>query len=263
MILAKSAGPKITVMDSELYTARGTDGVPAPAEPGPTDSRSRREVVYSRLRRMVMAGEFAYGQRLAEERIAEQLEVSRTPVREAMVRLHADRLLHRYADGGFYVAEPDLIDLRDLYELRLTLELRGLRRAQESSYRHDLGIVESLRDRWRGIRDNQPEPDPSFVELDESFHVALSRSAGNFAITETLETVNARIRPVRMYDFLTADRITLSIAEHLDILEAVLLVDLPLAEHRLRHHIGASMDVVEKRAAQAITQMALHRRTRR
>jgi DNA-binding GntR family transcriptional regulator len=250
-------------MDSDLYTALGTGGETSRSEQARAESSSRRERVYSQLRRMVMAGDFAFGQRLAEERIAEQLEVSRTPVREAMLRLHADRLLHRYADGGFYVAEPDLIDLRDLYELRLTLELRGLSRARESSYRHDLSIIEPLRDRWRVIRDNQPEPDPSFVELDESFHVALSRSAGNFAITETLEAVNARIRPVRMYDFLTVDRITLSIAEHLDILEAVLLDDLPLAEHRLRHHIGASMDVVEKRAAHAITQMALHRRTRR
>jgi DNA-binding GntR family transcriptional regulator len=248
-------------MDAELYTT--PDTVAGPSGSSGTDGGSRRARVYSELRRMVMAGDFAFGQRLAEERIAEQLEVSRTPVREAMVRLHADRLLHRYADGGFYVAEPDLIDLRDLYELRLTLELRGLTRAQETNYSHDLAIVEALRDRWRLIRDNQPDPDPSFVELDESFHVTLSRSAGNLSITETLETVNARIRPVRMYDFLTVDRITLSIGEHLEILEAVLVGDLPLAEHRLRHHIGASMNVVEKRAAHAITQMALHRRTRR
>jgi len=247
-------GPStIFTMDSELYTESDTG----------RDARSRREQVYSQLRRLVMAGHFPYGQRLAEERIAEQLQVSRTPVREAMVRLHADRLLHRYADGGFYIAEPDLIDLRDLYELRLTLELRGLSRARESNYQHDVGIIEALRDRWRSIRDNQPEPDPSFVELDESFHVTLSRSSGNFAITETLETVNARIRPVRMYDFLTVDRITLSIAEHLGILEAVLIKDLVLAENRLRDHIGASMDVVEKRAAHAITQMALNRRTPR
>lgn len=253
-------------MDSDLYTTQDAEPDTGRQRTEPkinSDSKSRREIVYTRLRKMVMAGQFAYGQRLAEERIAEQLEVSRTPVREAMVRLHADRLLNRYADGGFYIAEPDLIDLRDLYELRLTLELRGLSRAQETGFRHDLGIVEALRDRWRDIQDNQPDPDPSFVELDESFHVGLSRSAGNFAITETLETVNARIRPVRMYDFLTEDRITLSISEHLGILEAVLIDDLPLAEHRLRDHVGASMEIVEKRAAQAITQMALNRRTRR
>jgi len=246
-------------MDSALYTASDTGGGSIAA--APTDVQSRREFVYSYLRKAVLLGEFPFGQRLAEERIAEQLQVSRTPVREALVRLHADRLLNRYSDGGFYVAEPDLIELRDLYELRLILELRGLSRARETSFAHDVAIIEPLRDTWRIIRDNQPDPDPSFVDLDESFHVTLSRAAGNHAITEMLETVNARIRPVRMYDFLTVDRITLSIREHLDILEAVLIDDLPLAEQRLRNHIGASMEVVERRAAHAITQMALNRRT--
>lgn len=248
-------------MDAELYT--GSDTGPSPASyPAPrTDAKLRREQVYGELRSMVMSGVFPFGQRLGEERIAEHLQVSRTPVREALVRLHADRLVHRYADGGFYVATPDLVDLRDLYELRLTLELRGLARSAESEhYRHDLGIIEPLRDRWRAIQDSPPDPDPSFVELDESFHVALSRSAGNLAITDTLETINARIRPVRMYDFLTEDRISLSIAEHLEILEAVLIGDMPLAEHRLRHHIGASMDIVERRATRAMTNMLLNRR---
>lgn len=251
-------------MDPDLYTSvdpyryLGADAVSVGSQ-APT----RRGFVYERLRRMLLMGAFPFGHRLTEERIAEQLEVSRTPVREAFVRLHADRLLDRHADGGFYVAEPDLADVRDLYELRLILELRGLQRAREGTGRHDLRIIETLRDEWRGIRQQPPEPDPAFVELDETFHVALSRAAGNVAITDTLVTVNARIRPVRMYDFLTADRITLSISEHLGILEAVLIDDLALAENRLKYHIGASMEIVESRAAHAITQMALNRRARR
>lgn len=236
----------------------------AEAAPSKTaDARLRREHTYLRLRRMVLVGDFPFGQRLAEETLAEQLEVSRTPVREALMRLHSDRLLNRYADGGFFVAEPDLIDLRDLYELRLVLEVRGLTRATEHGYDHDLSILEPLRDRWRRIQENPPEPDATFIELDESFHVGLSRAAGNIVITETLETVNARIRPVRMHDFLDNERIRISIAEHLGILEAVLMQDLVLAADRLRNHIGISMQVVEERAARAITQMALNRRTRR
>lgn len=261
-------------MDAGLYTDRDPEEHPASGVAGPAAARKggrassadvqlRRDSVYLELRKLVLLGSFPFGQRLAEERVADQLEVSRTPVREAFVRLYADRLLHRYADGGYYVAEPDLIDLRDLYELRITLELRGLTRSMERDYHHDVGVIESLRDKWRAIQDDPPEPDPSFVELDETFHVTLSRAAGNLAITETLETVNARIRPMRMYDFLTVDRITLSISEHLGILEAVLIDDLPLAVTRLREHIGASMEVVEKRAAQAITHMVMNRRTRR
>ena len=233
------------------------------APTGTVDTRSLRERAYTQIRRMVMLGEIPTGQRLAEEQIAEQLSVSRTPVREAFVRLHADRLLKRFSDGGYYVAEVDLFDLRDLYELRLTLELRGITRAGEDGIEHDRDALVELRTEWEAIQAAPPEPDGSFIDLDESFHLALLRSSGNLALAEMLETINIRIRPVRTYDFLTADRIESSIGEHLGIVAALLEGDIVLAADRLREHIGASLDVVEQRAADAMRQRALRtRRTR-
>ena len=210
-----------------------------------------------------MLGEFPTGQRLTEEQIAEQLAVSRTPVREAFVRLHADRLLTRFADGGYYVAEIDLLDLRDLYELRLTLELRGITRAAEPGITHDVEALTALRKEWQDIQAAPPEPDGSFIELDESFHLALLRSSGNLALVEMLEAVNIRIRPVRTFDFLSEDRITTSVAEHLGIVDALLDSEFLLAADLLREHIGASLDVVEERAASAIRQRALLSRSNR
>ena len=223
---------------------------------------ARRELVRERLTRMVLTGALPAKERLREEGLAQTLGVSRTPVREALARLHAERLLDRYADGGYYVAELDLDGLRDLYELRITLELRGLSRALEGFAPPDAAVLEPLRDRWRALQGDLPAPDPTFVEVDESFHVALSRASGNHALADTLETVNHRIRPVRMHDFLTADRIEATVAEHLGIVEAVLAGDVPTAVERMRVHVGESMAVVERRAARAITHMALRRRPR-
>ncbi|MBO4274492.1 FCD domain-containing protein [Microbispora triticiradicis] len=244
--------PSVRVVDAGLYTTPDT---------GPAGRTGlRREQVYGELRRRLMLGEFAIRSRLVEERIAALLEVSRTPVREALVRLLADGLVERGQDGGYYVAQPDLHDLRDLYELRVTLELRGISRALEPAVRgHDPAVLEPLRDQWRALRDDQPEPDPQFVVMDEDFHVTMSRASGNAALTSTLASVNARIRAVRMYDFLTADRITLTILQHLEIVEEVLAGRLEDALTAMRRHVGESMDVVERRAARAITQMALNR----
>lgn len=230
-------------------------------ERGVTDvEMSRREWAYNELRRKVMVGEFGVRTRLMEKHLAEELGVSRTPVREALVRLETDRLVVR-EDGGYYVAVPDLSHLRDLYELRITLELRGLTRVRESELvSHDVALLEPLRDKWRELTEDLPEPDPQFVLLDEEFHVTLLRASGNDALTEALETVNARIRHVRMYDFLTADRIATSSAEHLQIVELVLAKDLGEALTALHKHVGESLEVVERRAARAITQMALHRK---
>jgi DNA-binding GntR family transcriptional regulator len=219
----------------------------------------RRDQVYGELRRQLMLGAFPIQERLAEERVAVQLGVSRTPVREAFVRLLADGLLVRTKDG-YFVALPDMAQLRDLYELRITLELRALSRAIDSaSVRHDHALLEPLRDHWRALWADRPEPDPQFVAVDEDFHVTLSRASGNEAITDTLVGVNARIRPVRMYDFLTEDRIELTITQHLAVVEHVLAGKLADAVKALHRHVGESMEVVERRAARAITQMALNR----
>lgn len=254
-------------MDAGLYTA------PDPARPGrgraarktalpPTAGRRgvlRREQVYRDLRSRILAGEFPSRVRLAEERLAALLEVSRTPVREALVRLHADGLLSHDVDGGYRVAEPDLVGLRDLYELRIALELHGLTRAVlDPAARHDPAVLEPLRDDWRALRENPPPPDPSFVDRDEAFHVTVSAAAGNAVLTEMLTAINARIRPVRMYDFLTADRIDQTIAQHLAIVEAVLAGQVETATAVLRRHVGISLTVVEHRAARAITQMLVY-----
>lgn len=226
-------------------------------------SRSRREAAYLEIRRMALEAEFPFWQRLPEEGISEQLGVSRTPVREAFARLDADGILSRYDDGGYYVAEPNLIDLRDLYELRLTLELRGILRASEEGVVHDSEILQGLRGEWLQIQQAPPPPDGSFIELDESFHVGLSRASGNLVITETLESVNIRIRPVRMHDFLDAERIEISIVEHLEILDAVIAGQIESAAELLARHIGISLDVVEERAARAMTRMMRLRSRRR
>jgi DNA-binding GntR family transcriptional regulator len=206
-----------------------------------------------------MNGEFPLRVRLVEDRLASLLGVSRTPVREAMRRLLSDGLVVRI-DGGYYVAVPDFAGLRDLYELRTTLELRGVTRAIESpGVTHDRDALEALREEWHEMWLDRPEPAVDFVVMDEDFHVTLLRAAGNDALTHTLESVNARIRPVRIYDYLTEQRIELTISQHLAVVEAVLADRLEDAAVALRNHVGESMDVVERRAARALTQMTLGR----
>lgn len=222
-------------------------------------ARLRGEQVYAELRKRLMLGEFGIQTRLVEERLASELGVSRTPIREAVVRLVADNLIIRRPDG-YYVALPDLTQLRNLYELRITLELRGLTRALEPGIvRHDPALLEPLLDQWRAFARDLPEADPKFVLLDEDFHITLSRASSNVELTDCLQAVNARIRAVRMYDFLTPDRIERTVAEHIGVLEVVLTNDLDEALSRLHKHVGISLEVVERRAARAISHMAINR----
>ncbi len=100
-----------------------------------------------------------------------------------------------------------------------------------------------------------PGPDPGFVLLDEAFHVGLADAAGNPVAVVFLRQVNERIRLVRMQDFLTQERIDVTITEHLDIVERVLVGDIIGAEASFSQHIGESMAVVEERVRGAIVRM--------
>ncbi|WP_099906549.1 GntR family transcriptional regulator [Streptomyces sp. TLI_171] len=240
-------------MDSMLYTPPDTT-----PDPGPTPATSLRETTYAQLRTAVLDGEFGPRERLAEMRLAARFGVSRTPVREALARLLADGLIER-GDGGFYVTIPNLHQLKDLYELRVTLELRGIARViEDPSARHDPAIIAAELERWYAMRENPPERDPRFVIRDERFHAELSRAAGNPALTDALVTVSERIRSVRMYDFLTQDRVETTITEHIEIMEFVRDGRLGEGYRALHAHVGDSMAVVLQRAQRAMTQMALH-----
>ncbi len=222
-------------------------GKAAATKPGPL-----REQVYLALRGDLMSGRIGPSDRLGEERLAELYGVSRTPVREALARLLSDGLVER-DEHGLVPYRPRLDDLADLYELRITLEMRGIDRILAGAPgRHDPEVLGPEVQRWYGFRDSMPEPDAGFVALDEQFHIALLASSGNRALTEALANVNAKVRPVRMFDYLTPDRMSATVEEHITVAELVLGDRLQQARDALLAHIDESRRVVIERAQQAL-----------
>ena len=207
-----------------------------------------REKVYSSLRRDLVSGAISSTERLGEERLAELYGVSRTPVREALARLQADGLVTR-DDAGLHAYRPRLGELPDLYELRSTLEARGIMRSM--SHAVDRESLSNLLDTWIGLRAHPPETTDDLVSLDENFHVTLLAASGNPALTEALCTVNAKVRPVRILGGLDAAAVVSAIDQHIDIVERVLAGTLDSALELLLAHIDSSRDRVVERAQQA------------
>jgi len=221
-----------------------------------TDARSRGERVFVELKQRLLAGEYPLGRRLGEERLASALGVSRTPVREALHRLLSEGLVQRDAEGGFRPTAPDVVGIRTLYEVRIGLEVQALRRPGTLGAAHDPARLRELHDEWSALADDAPPATPEFVLLDEAFHTGLADAAGNAVLVEFLRVVNERIRIVRMQDFLTEDRITQTIDEHLAIIEAVLAGDCELAVARFDVHLRESLAVVEERTLRALARMS-------
>jgi DNA-binding GntR family transcriptional regulator len=209
--------------------------------------------VYTALRCDLMAGRYEPGRRLGEERLAGNYGVSRTPVREALGRLAADGLVARESDG-LYPYRPRIDQLNDLYEVRLVLELGGLARAEaDPETTHDRDLLGPELERWYELRRTPPGPDAGFVEADERYHLTLLASSGNPQLAEALKAVNNRIRPARMFDYFTDERMVSTIAEHIAIAEGVLDGRLREARAILTRHIETSRSIVVARAEAALS----------
>lgn len=217
---------------------------------------SRGQRVHDELQRALLAGEISVDARLTEPKVSAYFGVSRSPVREALGRLVAAGLLRR-CDYGFAPVRPTLAGVRDLYELRLAIELAGVRRvADNADVAYDRSMLEGERDRWLALALDTPAQEPDFVLEDEKFHVTVLAAAGNGELVAALEAVNLRIRRVRMHDFMVNNRIDITVSEHLAILGELLSGDLAAGSIALRAHIGDSLDVVVDRVEAAIVAMA-------
>jgi len=210
---------------------------------------------YRELRRRLLVGEYPLAERLTEVGLAGAIGTSRTPIREALLRLEAEGLVERRHHRGFYPRSPNLIGVRHLYQLRAILELQAIALPEAHGRTHDLERVEILRDEWVELAAAGPDPDAGFVVVDESFHVALAEAAGNPAVAEHLRMVNERIRIVRMQNFVHAERIRLTAEQHLGILDALLRRDPATAGTRLEAHLEEAEQQAAARAAQAIERM--------
>ncbi|MDP1792744.1 MAG: GntR family transcriptional regulator [Acidimicrobiales bacterium] len=217
----------------------------------------RVDRAYGELKRRLLAGEFRLNVRLGEERLATLVGVSRTPVREALHRLHAEGFVRRATDGGWEPFAPDVDVMRHLYEVRSGLELQALQIPARRGASHDLPTLLVLRDEWVAFKDDVTDPtDPAFVYLDESFHETLASAAGNPVLVGMLRQINERIRLVRTQDFLAEGRIDATIEEHLHLVDAVIAGELAEAERVFTLHLAASIAVVEERVLRALARMS-------
>lgn len=226
------------------------------SDPVNTDTEpTRGNSAFLELRQRLLLGEYPLAERLTEIGLAEQLGISRTPIREALVRLEAEGLVERRPPRGYYPRSPNLTGVRHLYELRSILEIQAIMIPRSHDRTHDRVMLEALRADWIALSASPPEPDPGFVIIDESFHVTLADAAGNPAVADHLRTVNDRIRVVRMQNFVHAERIRLTAIQHLGIIDALLVGAPDTAAARMASHLDEAMGQAAARAAKALERM--------
>jgi DNA-binding GntR family transcriptional regulator len=221
-------------------------------QPGAAPVRSNlAEQVYAELKSQMHDFRLVPGDRFSEAELGGRLGVSRTPVREALFRLRNEGLLDVESKGGWFVRPIDFDRLEQVYDLRVLLESASI--ARLCALAEPAPALDALKAIWLVPAAERLVDGREVGALDEEFHAALVRAAGNSEIARVHWEVTERIRIIRRLDFTRADRIEATYNEHAKILRSVIQRKTDQAQMLLRTHIDQSKAEVRK-----ITLATLH-----
>lgn len=225
---------------------------PAPAAQGRSVARrALRDSVYEMLLEKILDGSAAAGSALSIDALARELQVSPTPIREALVQLENTGLVSRVALKGYRVAPlMSQAELEQLFDMRMVLELAAAERAAPAAealvpeLRHAHAQHELAADTVRSLREQGTEPQGfadlrAYFDADWAFHLTFFRASGNHFLQQTCESLGSHVQRLRQ----TANRGVLdmeeALQEHRDILEAFENGDTEAITDAVRTHLLA------------------------
>jgi DNA-binding GntR family transcriptional regulator len=223
-------------LDRRVDTARVDADTPNLAVvESPDGARSQSEVAYLRIRDRIVSLEMPPGSVVNEGRLREDLDIGRTPIREALQRLALENLVKSVPHRGTFVTDVNITDLARITEVRVVLEAHAARLAAERLTSQDrLSIQELLDILESGGATDQRE----LMGLDQQIHRQIYRAARNSFLESTLERyLNLSLR----LWYLVVDqevRLREAVAEHVELLRAVLAGDGSRAEDSMRRHVA-------------------------
>lgn len=201
---------------------------------------SMTDSVTDALREAILSGVLTPAAWLREDELAHCLDVSRTPVREALRRLSDEGLTQRVANRGTVVTQMSMDEILAVYSVRESLE--GLA-ARTAAIRRPNGLVEELQ-RIHARMSGTEVMDPADVAtLNLEFHRVIRDAAGNPYLTRFLTQVEHAVRRFGTTTYAEAGRTEGAVDEHFGILEAIAAGDPDLAEQRAVEHMRRAREV--------------------
>ncbi len=204
---------------------------PAPIRPGPV---SRTEAAYRAIKREILTNGLRPGDVVPQERFVRQLQLSRTPVREAVLQLAREGFVDIRPRMGTFVSHLDLRQIQEMYAVRGLLEGHASRLAATRIPAGDLAAIE------RDLRSQRTEGEincSAVSEAGERLHRLIISSCGNRVLARMILSVQDHFARFRTLSLQIPEKVLSSHREHLAILEALKDRNPERAEQRLRSHL--------------------------
>ncbi|MCC6682992.1 MAG: GntR family transcriptional regulator [Phycisphaeraceae bacterium] len=212
-----------------------------------------RDQAYGYICRQLVDGRIGAGSRLSVGSLAKELGISRTPVSEALRRLQLEHVVEQVPRVGTIVRKPSLLEIRELYDLRILLESYAVMRAARARNPRRLNLLEQLLDQFHGIcadlRDSgkpylTPEQARRFLALDMAFHAVILQSIRTPQMRRMIEDMRVftLIFATRRHDHQDLPTIARIYLWHTRIYRAIRDGNAPAARRRMRGHLRFSRD---------------------
>lgn len=214
----------------------------APVEAEANDTL--QEETTRRLRDLIVQGELPAGARLNERELTELLGISRTPLREATRRLASEGLVELLPHRGAIVAPIDEARVRDALAVMGALEAFAGEVACERASDAEINEIRALHYEMLAFRAR--EDHHGYFARNQSIHFKIIDCAGNEVLSQTYRLLNDRVRRVRYQANVNRERWDQAIAEHEEILAALVARDAARLKRQLAHHLANKLGVVSR-----------------
>lgn len=204
-----------------------------------TEDWSLADRVYLLLKKTIIEGKIPLGTRLVEKDLARRLDISRSPLREAIQRLQFDGLVRIVPRKGSYLVEFSEKELLDIFQVREQLEGLAVQLAAETITVAQLDAMEQILFRVQEILSDDKASYP--MEDERDFHDAILEISGNKRLADITRTLQLQFQLLRRQSVAVPGRARCALNEHLGILEALRACDGELARKRMCKHIRNSL----------------------
>ena len=207
-----------------------------------------RDVIFETLRKAIISGDISPGERLMEVSLADQMGVSRTPVREAIRRLEAEGLVTMIPRKGTHVSELTVKDIMDVLEVRGALDKLATGLASKRMQPAQIKALEGIHKQY--VINVEKDNIEGAIRRDVEFHDAIYSASGNprlIAMSSALREHVYRFRVIYMADVHIAENV---LREHDEMLKAMRNSQDDLASELAEKHIRNQMETIIKNVNQ-------------
>ncbi|WP_296398721.1 GntR family transcriptional regulator [Acidaminococcus timonensis] len=213
---------------------------------GKIKRQSLAEEAYRYLKDQILSGNIRQGDMITEQTVADILHMSRTPVKNALSRLESENFVTTLGGRGTLVNVLSIADMRDIYSVRIALEVLALDTAINNLSAKELEEIHSVF--TKSLKDYKKDKTSLSAEemyqLDNIFHDLFIEHTSNHYIRKLMPSISERIQVGQLQAYIMTDTFETSTLQHLKIIEALEAKDLPEAKRLLHAHLEWSYNVM-------------------